>query len=238
MATLVIKSNPSTTSPVLIPDVGVEVASGGGSVTLEGLDALWQAAQSNDLLNLAQDDAFGVGSSTLILNDGTADIDQDLADEFLATVFIDRLGPYSVVVRDDAEDLGLSADEIDYDPTNSGLSALEVQSAIDEIVSGGASGIDEAAHEELDTLAHWLVEDGYSEATYDSFGRVTSVIAYTDTSKTLKIREEQGTFLGLSRRINERVLIQYDGLGAEVYRLTTTYTYDGLRVLSAVTVRS
>jgi len=101
MAILVIKSNPSQVTEVLIPDLGICVPAGGGSVTLEDLDILYEAAQSADLVALSQDDVFGVGSSTLILNDGTADIDQNLTDEFLDTSFLTSSGPYGVVLRDE-----------------------------------------------------------------------------------------------------------------------------------------
>lgn len=110
MAVIIILSNPAQPVDVLIPDVGVEVPGLGGSVSIEELDELWDIAQSKDLVALCQDDAFGVGSSTLILNDGTDNIDQDVADEFLETGFLTRVGPYAALLRDENGDLGTTVE--------------------------------------------------------------------------------------------------------------------------------
>lgn len=206
MAVLVLRTNVGQATEVLIPDAGVEVPASGVPVTFESLDVLMELAQSVDLVALAQDDMFGVGSSTIIVNDGTSDIDQDLVDEFLDTVFLTRSGPYSVVLRDENGD--------------------------------GGGGFDEATHEVLDTLVHNLAEDLFSEVTYDSFFRITNITHWTDATKTLKVREQQATYVGLSRRIDVKTKIQYDELGVEVARTETTYTYSGLRIVSSTTVRS
>lgn len=101
MALLTIKSNIAHITEVLIRDVGIIVPSSGGSVTLEDADAVLEIVQSGDLVTLCQDNAYGLNSSTLILNDGTSDINQNLTDEFLDTAFLTSSGPYGVVLRDE-----------------------------------------------------------------------------------------------------------------------------------------
>lgn len=208
MAVLVITSNAGTTTNILIPDMGIEVPSGGGSVTLEDLDALFEAAQSNDLVALAQDDAFGAGSSTLFLSDGINVVVQDFSDEFLDTIFLTRIGPYSAVLRDENGNLV------------------------------GFGGITETEHEELDTLVHQIAEDSFTEVTYDVFARVTDIIIWSTPAKLLKIRETNVTYIGLSRRVLTHTEIQYDAAGVELARVETTYTYTGFRLLSGTTVRT
>ena len=73
MPVLVLKSNPGVVTPVLIQDVGVTVPPGGQMTSFEELDALEELSQSKYLLKLAQDDAFGAGQSTLVLNNGVVE---------------------------------------------------------------------------------------------------------------------------------------------------------------------
>lgn len=80
---IAIKTNPSVPSPVLIPDLGYFVPDSGGSVTLTENDEILEAIGSADLLELLFDDAFGAGSSTLVLNNGAEDIPQTEAADFL-----------------------------------------------------------------------------------------------------------------------------------------------------------
>lgn len=103
----------------------------------------------------------------------------------------------------------------------------------DEIVieqnttGGGGSGIDEDAHEVLDTLVHALAEDSYTEVTRDSVTQlITAIVTWTDAGKTLKIREEQIT--RVDRRITEIVKIQYNAAGVEKYRTADTVTRSGI----------
>jgi hypothetical protein len=414
MAQVIIRTNAAQPSLVVIGDAAIEVEPFGGSVTIDALDALLELAESTDLVELCQDNAFGAGSSTLILNDGISDIDQGLVDEFLSTSFITRSGPFSAVLRDEAGlldtsvetqyrvliwaeesgalssgrqwsfgngatgDIGIpawedgdivgmvlntenaagsatvavtlnstqvgtvtinppdedvvtifpspiafvqgdrigfstvsdtgrsdarvgaileftselsavgvlgpdeqvrisatdttsgflldkliatgriglaqlsvganeqleisvtdpTAAEVSYDNLTSGLTSTNVQDAIDEVVSGGLGGIDEAAHEALDTLVHQIAEDSFTEVTYDAFARITDIITWTDAGKTVKIREKNVTYVGLSRRISTYTAIQYDAAGVETSRIETTYTYSGLRLLTGTTVRT
>jgi hypothetical protein len=103
MATLIIKSNAGTVTDVLIPDVGVLIPSGGGQDTFIEIDELFEFQESQDLRTLITDNAFGAGSSTLILNDGTSDIDQADALNFLDTL----------VLPDNAEDFGVVKNNAD-----------------------------------------------------------------------------------------------------------------------------
>lgn len=83
----------------------------------------------------------------------------------------------------------------------------------------GAGGIDDSAHEQLDTLVHNIAEDGYDIITRDENGRVSNVTIWTNNLLTTKIREDRITrdSLGLVSQIIE---IQYDENGIELYRIT------------------
>jgi len=83
MTTLVIKTNVSQATDVLIKDLGFLIPNSGGNVTFTDLPNLQDCNTSVNLRTLATDDAFGAGSSTLILNNGTSDIAQANVDTFL-----------------------------------------------------------------------------------------------------------------------------------------------------------
>lgn len=91
----------------------------------------------------------------------------------------------------------------------------------------------EDEHRGLDQLVHEIAEDAYTEYTY-SGNQVTNIIAYTNSGKTIKIREEQFTYSGT--RVDTAVTIQYDGAGTMVERLTETFTYSGTQVVSVDSV--
>lgn len=205
MAEVIIKTNPLQPTEVVIPDVGIVIPELGGSVTITSIEAIFELTESEDLVTLCQDDAYGVDGSTLTLNDGQVDIDPDLVDEFLAGAFIPRSGPYGGVVRDS---------------------------------SGNLPFLTEPDHEVFDSLTHNLAENAFTEVSYDAFRRVTDIVTYTDATKTIKIREKNYVYLGLSRRISLETVIQYDLAGLEVSRIETTYTYDGLRIISSETVKT
>lgn len=98
MATLIVKSNASQGTDVLIDDVGVLIPNSGGTETFTLFEDLFALRGSEDLRAYMVDDAFGAGSSTLILNDGTGDIAQADAVNFLDTVALpDASGDYGVV---------------------------------------------------------------------------------------------------------------------------------------------
>lgn len=99
MPTLIITTNVSATHTT-IGDMGVVVPASGGSITLNDREDLKVAAGSLDLITYTTDDAFGAGSSTLILNDGTSNIAQTVVEEFLASLLMATTGPFSIPVRD------------------------------------------------------------------------------------------------------------------------------------------
>ena len=83
MAVIKIKSNPATTGPVYIEDLGFFVDSAGTSeVEFDENEEFQSLRASGDLRRLLTDNLFS-GSSTLILNDGTSDIAQDDALDYL-----------------------------------------------------------------------------------------------------------------------------------------------------------
>jgi len=86
MTTLIIKTNTSQATDVLIRDLGFVVPNSGGSVTFTDILNLQDCNTSTNLRTYATDDAYGVNSSTLILNNGTSDIAQSQVDNFLSTV--------------------------------------------------------------------------------------------------------------------------------------------------------
>lgn len=98
MPTLTIQTNPLTTSDVVV--MGASIVSGGGQITITDQDGLEEAQQDSELVELATDDAFGPGSSTLIIGDGTSTIPQADVAAFLLTVQWPNTGPYGLVVRD------------------------------------------------------------------------------------------------------------------------------------------
>lgn len=81
----IIKSNASLGSDFLIKDLGFLIPNSGGSVTLTEYEEIQAAQESEDLKAALIDDAFGAGSSTLIMNDGTSDIAQADAANFVDT---------------------------------------------------------------------------------------------------------------------------------------------------------
>lgn len=86
MSTLIIKTNVSQVTDILIRDMGTLVPNSGGNITITILTDLDNARLSQDLITLATDNAYGVNNSTLILNNGTVDISQAQVASFLAQV--------------------------------------------------------------------------------------------------------------------------------------------------------
>jgi len=80
---IVIKTNASQITDVLIRDLGFFVPGSGGSVSFDEFLDFLKIAQSRNLRTFLKDNAFGANSSTLILSDGTNDISQDIVDSFL-----------------------------------------------------------------------------------------------------------------------------------------------------------
>lgn len=98
--------------------------------------------------------------------------------------------------------------------------------------SGG--GITEAQHEVLDTLVHDIAEPSYEEHFYAN-GHTTQIIVWTDVTKTVKILEEQYTYV--TGQISQSVTIQYGPTGVELTRMIETYTYGAGKVITVTRTR-
>lgn len=88
-------------------------------------------------------------------------------------------------------------------------------------------------HRTRDELVHVIAEDSYDEVTRTTSGcagKITNITTWTDSSKTVKIREEQFTHSGF--RVTQAVTIQYNDVGAAVETLTEDFTYSGNRIVS------
>lgn len=75
----------------------------------------------------------------------------------------------------------------------------------------------EAEHEILDTLTHDLNENLFFESVKDSNGQTQSIVYYTDSSKLLKVREEEIT-RDLVGRAQIITVSQYDSNGNIIKR--------------------
>jgi hypothetical protein len=90
--TLIIKSNLSRGTPVLIADMGVVIPADHttpGTTDIETFTDSENAERANrsaDLKEWLTDDAYGAGSSTLILNDGATDVGQEIIESFLSSL--------------------------------------------------------------------------------------------------------------------------------------------------------
>lgn len=114
------------------------------------------------------------------------------------------------------------------------LKDVVVGSVVLQSLSGG-SGISETQHEQLDTLAHSIVENCYESVSY-SGNKVTNSTTWSSISMTTKIREEQIAYSG--NRVAQIISIQYDGAGVEKYRITETFSYAGNAISSITRVRT
>ena len=83
-----------------------------------------------------------------------------------------------------------------------------------------SSGITASEHRLLDQLVHNIAEDAYEEIVRTS-GKVTSVIYWTDSGKTTKIRETLIT--RSSGKVSQIVIKQYNAGGSLAETLTGTF---------------
>lgn len=120
---------------------------------------------------------------------------------------------------------------IGFEPETN-IPANNVQDAIKYL--GEHGGIDPLRHEQLKTLTHFNVQDGYSIITYDC-NKLSNYTIYTDSSMAKKIREFILTYTGL--KVNESFSIQYDDNGIESYRIKTNFSYNGYKMQSITTQR-
>jgi len=134
----------------------------------------------------------------------------------------------------------LDLPDLGEDPTEVGQLA-RVGSDIKAVDGSGlfnlrsGSGLTEAAHELLDTLAHDVVESCYEEATRVD-GRVSAITYWDSASKTTKIRELAFTRSG--GRVTQVDAIQYDAAGVESYRMAGTVARVDGRYASTTWVRT
>lgn len=81
--TLTIRTNNSTTSNILVKDLGFYIPKAGANLVLTNLEDINKAQESLDLISYLTDDAYGVDSSTLILVSNGTDVSQDSAEAYL-----------------------------------------------------------------------------------------------------------------------------------------------------------
>jgi hypothetical protein len=84
--TLIVRSNASQGTAVLIKDMGVSVPASGGQDDFSESSLLDKARTSANLRTLTSDDAHGAGSHTLIVNDGANDIPSANVDAYLSNL--------------------------------------------------------------------------------------------------------------------------------------------------------
>lgn len=100
MPTLIIKTNASHLTDLLIKDIGIIITSTGGFETFTDNVEIKEIQKSSNLRSYIIDDAYGADSSTVILNDGVGDIPQEDAIYFLQSILQD-----SYIRRAISEDL-------------------------------------------------------------------------------------------------------------------------------------
>jgi len=95
-------------------------------------------------------------------------------------------------------------------------------------VSGGFSRPD---HRQLDQLVHNIAEDSFEEITY-SGNKVQSIVAYTDMTKLIKIREEEYSYT--DNKIYQVITRNFDSVGTVISGevMVETYNYSGPYVIS------
>lgn len=91
-----------------------------------------------------------------------------------------------------------------------------------------------STHESYDTLVHNIAESNYQEVVYTD-GLVESIIYWTSAAKTLKIRETTFAYDPKTGLVTDTIAIQYDGSGASVTELSSTYSYNLDGTLASIT---
>ena len=154
-------------------------------------------------------------AGTIVLNDGTKDLvmaeamdvfDEVIGLELTETIEASGVGPSGVSkAYVDERDQNILNESVAY--TNSASADILFYD-----------------HPNLSTLVHNLGKNRYVEYIRTN-GRVTSVIYWTDSGKTQKIREENYVYSG--GLINQMILKQYDNLGNLMKTETSTITRTG-----------
>lgn len=100
------------------------------------------------------------------------------------------------------------------------------------------SGLSPATHRTLDQLIHEIAEDAYLEVVRTT-GKVSSITYWTDSGKTIKIRETLIT-RDVGGKVSQTVETQYDVAGNPIAGeiLTTALTRSAGKVVSMDMVRT
>lgn len=123
------------------------------------------------------------------------------------------------------------ARKVGFDPTGlTNITETNVQDALEELdsaVSGG--GLTASSHRTLDQLVHEIAENSYEEYVY-SGNKVSSIVVWTNSSKTTKIREELFTYTG--NQVTKIETKQYDGSGTLITgeSMTEDLNYTGSKL--------
>lgn len=96
-------------------------------------------------------------------------------------------------------------------------------------IDAATSGITEAQHDALDNMVHWLAETNYQEIIRTA-GKVTNVTNWTDSGKTIKVREMIIT--RAAGKVSQLDFIQYDGAGVENQRMVGVITRSAGKIAS------
>jgi hypothetical protein len=104
--------------------------------------------------------------------------------------------------------------------------ALKGKDSIGVFNLRSGTGISEGTHRNLDQLVHGIAEDSYEEYTYTGT-RVDQITIWTDSGKTIKIRQEVFTYTG--NKLTMLVTTHYDAVGVLISgeTMTETYNYTG-----------
>lgn len=138
--------------------------------------------------------------------------------------------------QDHVECAGLVLDDADNRDENvriwrigNHLNFKDVVNSTPRTLSELLDAVTEGEHEALATLVHDIDATSYDELIYDG-SRLVSVITWTSSLRTRKVREESYTYV--NNRVEESTTIQYDLAGVEKMRVTEVYTYLNGRVIS------
>lgn len=118
--------------------------------------------------------------------------------------------------------LELKDNEISFvDPINGQVKVSEL----------GGGGLTETTHKNLDQLVHNIAENSYTEITRNGI-LVSSIIIWTDSNKTQKIREEEISYTGVF--VNQVITKQYNSSGVLNETLTEVYSYNSSNNVTSI----
>lgn len=104
----------------------------------------------------------------------------------------------------------------------------QTERTLTDLLAG--AGITENQHDNLDDLVHWLAEDHHIALTRSS-GKISNATAWTDGTKTTKVRE-LANIVRTGGKIDSYDLIQYNASGVENQRLAFAITRTAGKVTS------